>query len=59
VAYMRLGRESRAVGEFNQTIDAWPMSPYARYAQVALERRRSTGHLATTGVSEGEEKDKA
>jgi tetratricopeptide (TPR) repeat protein len=55
VAYMRLGRESRAVGEFNETIDAWPLSPYARYAQAALERRRSTGHLATKEAGESEE----
>ena len=59
VAYMRLGRESRAVREFNETIDAWPMSPYARYAQVALEKRRSTGSMASKGVTEGEERDEA
>jgi tetratricopeptide (TPR) repeat protein len=41
VAYLRLGNESRAVREFNQAIDAWPLSPYAQYAQAALERRRS------------------
>jgi tetratricopeptide (TPR) repeat protein len=42
VAYMRMGKESRAVCEFNEAIDAWPMSPYAQYAQAALDRRRST-----------------
>jgi tetratricopeptide (TPR) repeat protein len=57
VAYMRLGREARAVREFNETIDVWPLSPYAQGARAALERRRSTGRLARTGVSEGEEKD--
>jgi tetratricopeptide (TPR) repeat protein len=57
VAYLRLGRESRAVREFNETIDAWPLSPYAQYAQAALERRRSKGSMASSGVSEGEEKD--
>lgn len=46
VAYMRMGRESRAVSEFNQTIDAWPMSLYAQHAEAALERRRTTGSLA-------------
>jgi len=55
VAYMRLGRESRAVREFNETIDAWPLSPYARYAQVALKRRQSTGRLATKEAGESEE----
>lgn len=43
VAYMRLGKEGRAVGEFNKTIDAWPLSPYSQYAKAALERRRSKG----------------
>jgi len=56
VAYMRLGRESRAVREFNETIDAWPLSPYAQGARAALERRRSTGRLVNEGA--GEERDK-
>ena len=55
VAYMRLGRESRAVREFNETIDTWPLSPYAQGARAALERRRSTGRLMSEGA--GEEKD--
>ncbi len=59
VAYMRMGRESRAVREFNETIDTWPLSPYAQYAQAALDRRKSTGRLTGTGVSEDEEKDEA
>jgi tetratricopeptide (TPR) repeat protein len=59
VAYMRMGKESRAVGEFNKTIDAWPLSPYARYAKIALEKRRSKGSVASTDVSEGKEKDEA
>jgi tetratricopeptide (TPR) repeat protein len=59
VAYLRLGKESWAVREFNETIDAWPLSPYAQYAKVALEKRRSKGSMASTGVSEGEDKDKA
>jgi tetratricopeptide (TPR) repeat protein len=58
VAYLRLGRESRAVREFNETIDAWPLSPYAQGAKAALERRRSTGRLVSEGTGEGEEKDK-
>jgi outer membrane protein assembly factor BamD (BamD/ComL family) len=58
VAYLRMGRESRAVREFNETIDAWPLSPYAQQARAALERRRSTGRLASEEAGEGEEKDK-
>jgi len=45
VAYLRLGQESRAVSEFNQAIEAWPLSLHARLARAALERRRSTGQL--------------
>jgi len=58
VAYLRLGRESQAVREFNETIDAWPLSPYAQGAKAALERRRSTGSMVNKGAGEGEEKDK-
>jgi tetratricopeptide (TPR) repeat protein len=58
VAYLRLGRESQAVREFNETIDIWPLSPYAQGAKAALERRRSTGRLAGEGAGEGEEKNK-
>jgi tetratricopeptide (TPR) repeat protein len=36
VAYLRMGRESQAVREFNETIDAWPLSPYAQGARAAL-----------------------
>lgn len=57
VAYLRLGRESQTVREFNETIDAWPLSPYARAARAALERRRSTGSMVNQGTEEGEEKD--
>jgi tetratricopeptide (TPR) repeat protein len=58
VAYMRQGRESRAVREFNDTIDAWPLSLYAKGASAALERRRSTGRLMTEEAAKGEEQDK-
>jgi tetratricopeptide (TPR) repeat protein len=59
VAYLRLGRESRAVREFNETIDTWPLSPYAQQARAALERRRSTGRPVSEVTEEGEEHDKA
>jgi len=52
VAYMRLGRESRAVREFNEAIDAWPLSPCAQYAREALERRRSKGSTSSQGEDE-------
>ena len=58
VAYLRMGRESQAVREFNETIDVWPLSPYAQGARAALERRRSTGRLVNEGTREGEEKGK-
>jgi tetratricopeptide (TPR) repeat protein len=58
VAYMRLGKESRAVHEFNETIDTWPLSPYAQGAKAALERRRATGRLVSEGAEEGEEEDR-
>ncbi len=58
VAYMRLGSESRAVREFNEAIDAWPLSPYAQGARAALERRRSTGRMVGEGAGEAEERDK-
>jgi tetratricopeptide (TPR) repeat protein len=57
VAYMRLGREGQAVREFNETIDVWPLSPYAQRAKAALERRRSTGRLVGEREGEGKEKD--
>jgi tetratricopeptide (TPR) repeat protein len=57
VAYLRMGRESRAVREFNHTIDTWPLSIYAKGASAALERRRSTGRLVTEKPAEGEDKD--
>jgi tetratricopeptide (TPR) repeat protein len=58
VAYARLGKESRAVREFNETIDAWPLSQCAQGARAALERRRSTGRLVNEGTREGEERVK-
>jgi tetratricopeptide (TPR) repeat protein len=57
VAYLRLGKEGRAVHEFNETIDAWPLSLYARLARAALERRRSTGSMVSKEAEEGEEGD--
>ncbi|RME89508.1 MAG: hypothetical protein D6770_04290 [Anaerolineae bacterium] len=43
VAYLRKGMDAPATVEFNAVIDTWPASPYARYAEAALERRRRKG----------------
>ena len=52
VAYLRLGQEARAVREFNQTIDSWPLSPYAQYARAALKKRQADSGLAPRLASE-------
>jgi tetratricopeptide (TPR) repeat protein len=59
VAYMRLGDDAKSVREFNATIDAWPLSPYARYAVAALDKRRNAATLAPVGDGEvGEDSSK-
>jgi tetratricopeptide (TPR) repeat protein len=40
VAYQRKGLDVQATLEFNTVLDTWPASEYARYAAIALERRR-------------------
>jgi tetratricopeptide (TPR) repeat protein len=55
VAYLRLGQESRAVHEFNETIDTWPLSPYAQYARAALKKRRSERSSQHEGEEMGED----
>ncbi|MCX6026594.1 MAG: tetratricopeptide repeat protein [Chloroflexi bacterium] len=44
-AYRRTGKEAQAIREFNAAVDAWPVSPYARRAEEALDqnRRKRTG----------------
>ena len=39
LACRRTGREAEAIRHFNQAIDAWPNSIYARAARKALERQ--------------------
>ena len=39
-AYRRKGVEARAIREFNEAVDAWPASPYARRAEEALGQNR-------------------
>ncbi len=43
VAYLKKGLEAQATLEFNAVLDTWPASEYARYASIALERRRKAG----------------
>ncbi|HID61518.1 MAG TPA: diguanylate cyclase, partial [Anaerolineae bacterium] len=47
-----------ALREFNETIDAWPLSLYGQQARAALERRRSTGSMVSKKTGESEEEDK-
>lgn len=44
VAYQRQGHDAQAVLEFNAVLETWPASEYARYATIALERRRKSSH---------------
>lgn len=43
VAYQRQGLEAQATLEFNRVLDTLPVTEYARYARIALEKRRSKG----------------
>ncbi len=43
VAYQKKGRDAQATLEFNAVLDTWPASEYARYASIALERRKRAG----------------
>jgi len=43
VAYLKKGLDAQATLEFNAVLDTWPASEYARYASIALERRRKGG----------------
>ncbi len=40
VAYQRKGLDAQSVLAFNQVLETWPACEYARYASVALEKRR-------------------
>ncbi len=40
VAYLRQGQDAQASLEFNKVLDDWPMTEYARYARIALDRRK-------------------
>lgn len=43
VAYQRQGLDAQATLEFNKVLDTWPATEYARYARIALDRRRREG----------------
>lgn len=40
VAYQRQGLDAQAVLAFNAVLDTWPATEYARYARIALDRRK-------------------
>ena len=48
VAYLRQNNEAQAIVEFNEAIDAWPGSLYARRAAQALERQRQKDNPKST-----------
>lgn len=56
LALQRQGRQAEAVRQFNETIDVFPSSLYARAAEQALERRRQgkTKAKEPTHDTEGE-----
>jgi tetratricopeptide (TPR) repeat protein len=48
VAYLRKNMDARASIAFNTVIDTWPVSEYARRAQIALEKHRREQYSTTT-----------
>ncbi|MCX7671014.1 MAG: hypothetical protein N2439_13210 [Anaerolineae bacterium] len=46
VALLKKGLDAQAAIEFNAVIETWPASEYARYASIALERRKRGGASA-------------
>lgn len=43
VAYQRHGADAQATLEFNAVLDTMPATEYARYARIALDRRKRQG----------------
>lgn len=43
VAYQRQGQDAQATLSFNAVLDTWPATEYARYARIALEKRKQKG----------------
>lgn len=50
VAYLKQGLDAQASLEFNAVLEDWPMTEYARYARIALERRKRGN-----AISQGDE----
>jgi tetratricopeptide (TPR) repeat protein len=50
VAYLRKDMKSKARIEFNQVLETWPATLYARHAQTALERLRREQGISTDNV---------
>lgn len=48
VAYLRKNMDARASIAFNAVIDTWPVSEYARRAEVALEKHRRKDNPPTS-----------
>jgi len=48
VAYLRKNMDARASIAFNTVIDTWPVSEYARRAEVALEKHRRKNNPSTS-----------
>jgi tetratricopeptide (TPR) repeat protein len=52
VAYLRRGQDGQATLEFNKVLEDWPMTEYARYARIALERRKRATSAAPAQADE-------
>jgi tetratricopeptide (TPR) repeat protein len=52
VAYLRHGQDGQAALEFNKVLEDWPMTEYARYARIALERRKHGTSATQSQVDE-------
>lgn len=48
VAYLRKNMDARASIAFNEAIDTWPASEYARRAEVALDKHRRINRPSTS-----------
>jgi hypothetical protein len=53
VAYQRQGLDAQAAIEFNNVLDVWPATEYARYARIALERRKAQDESNASTTGEG------
>ncbi len=56
VAYQRQGLDAQAALQFNEVLDTWPFTEYARYARIALERRKQKGGAVESSGDEASPK---